>query len=262
MPQPAQQPPDALPRRRRERCQRDVGAMQAGTDNRLDAMVPCVVFVAVLSLRAQVGNLLLDAIRIFEALAAIAGSGASARAPDSATRRRPTASAAGSCRHHSGPISTQRCPGRMRQSMPRSTGLPASARRTLCSSTLMNRARRRGRLAGKTAASPGVFYTNMHFSIAGAAASCAVQGGGGAKKTLPTFGAHRGGCEMSAIAGSVAVGPIRPHLQTKPPVALSMQPICQPVIGPHRRQSIALKIQSFFSNINPLGCSRGIPRVR
>src|ERR1700691_5331507 len=40
------------------------------------------------------------------------------------------------------------------------------------------------------------------------------------KKTLPTFGAHRGGCEMSAIAGSVAVGLARPHLQqTKSPVA-------------------------------------------
>jgi len=26
------------------------------------------------------------------------------------------------------------------------------------------------------------------------------------KKTLPTFGAHRGGCEMSASIGSVAVG--------------------------------------------------------
>jgi len=26
------------------------------------------------------------------------------------------------------------------------------------------------------------------------------------KKTLPTFGAHRGGCEVGATAGSVAVG--------------------------------------------------------
>ena len=34
----------------------------------------------------------------------------------------------------------------------------------------------------------------------------------GDKKTLPAFGAHRGGCEVSTSAGSVAVGLIKAAL--------------------------------------------------
>jgi hypothetical protein len=71
----------------------------------------------------------------------------------------------------------------------------------------MNRARRRGRLAGETVASPGLYCEELHFSIGGGAESLTGPTDLAGKKTLPTFGAHRGGCEMSAIAGSVAVGP-------------------------------------------------------
>src|ERR1700722_12508209 len=55
-----------------ERRERNIGAMQAGRDDLLDAKIPVVMLVAILPLRPQVGDLVLDAIGIIKDLAAVA----------------------------------------------------------------------------------------------------------------------------------------------------------------------------------------------